>query len=186
MAEFMKKELAGVGALIERIKSAIGIGTPVGTIIMWCGKVSATSSDFPKGYLECNGASFSQSTYPELYAVLGTTTLPDFNGRFPMGTNNTSNVGSAVNAGLPNITGTFSGVGQKFGTPTNAATLTGAFYCVNTTNEPAAGVKVNNTTNNPDKDDYFGFDASRSNNVYGKSNTVQPPAIRVRYLIKAK
>ena len=31
----------------------------------------------------------------------------------------------------------------------------------------------------------FIFDASRSNSIYGSSDTVQPPAVTVRYLIKA-
>lgn len=33
--------------------------------------------------------------------------------------------------------------------------------------------------------EYIGFDASRSSAIYGKSDTVQPPSVTVRYLIKA-
>lgn len=33
---------------------------------------------------------------------------------------------------------------------------------------------------------YIYFDASNSNAIYGKSNTVQPPAITVRWFIQAK
>ena len=51
-----------------------------------------------------------------------------------------------------NITGTFSGVGQW------AATLTGAMYRV-AGGQPAQGVSINN---DGQRDDYFGFDASRS------------------------
>ena len=40
----------------------------------------------PDNWLKCNNGTFSSSTYPELYAVLGNSTqLPDFRGRFPLG-----------------------------------------------------------------------------------------------------
>ena len=36
-----------------------------------------------------------------------------------------------------------------------------------------------------DKAAAIGFDASKSTEIYGKSNTVQPPAIHVLIIIKA-
>ena len=59
--------------------------------------------------------------------------------------------------GTMNIQGKFSGVGNV-GT-SDVATLTGAFYRVNTTANPSQGVPVRNE--GAEKDDYFGFDASR-------------------------
>ena len=56
--------------------------------------------------------------------------------------------------GTLNVTGTFSGVGNM------TATLTGAFYRVNQSSHPAEGVKLVNE--GAAKDDYFGFDASKS------------------------
>lgn len=44
----------------------------VGEIRMFYGNT------IPTGWLECNGSSFSQTDYPELYSLLGTTTLPDY------------------------------------------------------------------------------------------------------------
>jgi microcystin-dependent protein len=52
---------------------------PVGTIVMW--PVTA----IPNGWLELNGGTFSSSTYPALYTLLGSTTLPDMRGMFPRG-----------------------------------------------------------------------------------------------------
>lgn len=60
--------------------------------------------------------------------------------------------------GGQNITGAFSGVGQKYSNL--PATLEGAFYQKNTSNRPPEGVAIVN--DNGAKDDYFGFDASRS------------------------
>lgn len=75
-------------------------------------------------------------------------------------------------AGLPNITGEFSGVGNNNESPYKP-TVKGAIY-VAKSGVPKEGVPI---ANNGEKDDCFGFDASRSNSVYGKATTVQPPAI---------
>ncbi len=72
-------------------------------------------STIPDGWLLCNGASVSRTTYAKLFAAIGTrygsgngsTTfnLPNFNGRHVLGTTNTGNLGSYVSAGLPDISG---------------------------------------------------------------------------------
>ncbi|AFH14444.1 tail fiber protein [Vibrio phage VP3] len=36
----------------------------------------------PAGYLTCDGSTFSKDEYPDLYAYLGSTTLPDMRGRY--------------------------------------------------------------------------------------------------------
>lgn len=89
-------------------------------------------------------------------------------------------VGSYLEAGLPNIEGSFSGVGQHYGGV--SSTLTGSFYLKNETNAPKEGVTI---SNNGEKDDYFGFNASLSNPVYGSSNEVQPQSIVGLWLVKA-
>lgn len=47
------------------------IGNPLGTII------AIYTTRVPAGYLPCNGATFDQTQYPALYALLGTNVLPD-------------------------------------------------------------------------------------------------------------
>jgi microcystin-dependent protein len=42
-------------------------GIPTATIVPW------TSSSIPSGFLECNGAAVSRSTYSALFAIVGTT-----------------------------------------------------------------------------------------------------------------
>lgn len=92
-----------------------------GEIKMW-GTASA-----PAGYLICNGAAVSRSTYSALYAVYGTTfgagdgtttfNVPDFSGKMPIGVNGTyalaATGGSAtttlITGNLPSHTHTFSG-----------------------------------------------------------------------------
>jgi hypothetical protein len=70
--------------------------------------------------------------------------------------------GETVEAGLPNITGEFTG---------GCGGSSGAFaYKTNTSGGQDGGSY---------KESINTFDASRSNNIYGKSSTVQPPAYLV-------
>jgi microcystin-dependent protein len=58
----------------------VGRGTiPVGGIVAW------VISSIPSGWLKCDGSTFSSSTYPDLYALLGTNVLPDLRDRQPVG-----------------------------------------------------------------------------------------------------
>lgn len=73
-------------------------------------------------------------------------------------------VGTTVEAGLPNITGGFN--------KTKWDSANGAFYFVG-----SGGTNSNAASGGSGS--YVGFDASRSNSIYGKSTTVQPPAYLV-------
>ena len=73
-----------------------GSGNPTGSIIMW------PTETPPAGYLECNGAAVSRTTYASLFTALGTrygagngsTTfnLPDMRGQFVRGWANGSTI----------------------------------------------------------------------------------------------
>jgi hypothetical protein len=81
---------------------------------------------------------------------------------------NGSNANTTIAAGLPNITGRIGGLSWDNQDAKDG--MNGAFYWGNAEvrggGEGAA-------------DRYGYFDASRSNSIYGKSTTVQPPAYRV-------
>ena len=77
-----------------------------------------------------------------------------------------------MEAGLPNITGTANGGVLSMSTPSSDGAFGGKYY--NTTTRHGGG----------DKGDWFStydrtFDASKSNAIYGASNTVQPAAYYV-------
>lgn len=96
-------------------------------------------STIPDGWLLCNGAAVSRTTYAKLFAAIGTrygsgngsTTfnLPNFNGRHVLGTTNTGNLGSYVSAGLPDISGTW---GSAFEADNSGWESTGAVYSAKT------------------------------------------------------
>ena len=73
-------------------------GIPTGTIVPW------TDSSLPTGFLECNGANVSRSTYSALFAIIGTTYgsgdgsstfgLPDLQNNVAVGKSNNKALGS--------------------------------------------------------------------------------------------
>ena len=72
---------------------------------------------------------------------------------------------------LPNITGRFSGAGQFYSKGTEIKNVVeGAFYRWNTTDAPDEGAKIAN--NDGQRDDIFGFNASRSNKIYSGSHVI--------------
>lgn len=122
------------------------------------------------GYLLCNGAEVSRTTYPKLFAVLGTTfgtgdnsttfNLPDFRDRVLWGAND--NLGAVIAAGLPDHAHQYT----RYSAKRDCGWASGSpmFW-------------QNDTT-------VFSTNASASNGIYGKSATVQPPAISVNIFIK--
>ncbi len=154
--------------------------TPTGTLLPFAGSV------VPAGYLLCNGAAVSRTTYNKLFAVIGTkwgsgndsTTfnLPNFSKRFIEGTINASEVGTYLEAGLPNITGTVnnSNVSSVFDATGSYA---GAFSVrpANKSSYQTAGGGAGTLE----------FKASKSSSIFGASSTVQPQANQVLIIIKA-
>lgn len=70
---------AGFQALVARIANIEGwqrqvVAQGPGVITQWGGATP------PAGALLCNGATFSATQYPQLFAVLGSTTLPNIAG----------------------------------------------------------------------------------------------------------
>ena len=139
----------------------------------------------PDGWLLCNGAAVSRSTYAALFAVIGTkhgsgdgsTTfnLPNLANRFVEGTTSIGSAGTFKSAGLPNITGTWYARGTEY----DHSNATGAF---STYKAP------DNAYNGHSGDSYYycgvGFYASRSSSIYG-SSTVQPPSIALLPCVKS-
>lgn len=134
----------------------------------------------PEGWLLANGQNVSRTTYANLFAVIGTKygagdgsttfTLPNLHHRFLEGTTTTSEVGSSVQAGLPNVTGYFREAGNDLD----------AGGCIQTTKTNGGWVQAGDGGLRKRVD----IDASRSSSSYGRSTTVQPPSLRLLPCIK--
>lgn len=134
----------------------------------------------PAGYLICDGRAVERNAYPELFDAIGATygegdgsttfNLPDLMDKIAWGS---TTVGQVKEAGLPNITGYF-----DYGAGLADDSVSGCFYISEL--EPAIHGYTGSGNN---RGDVF-MDASRSNAIYGKSNTVQPPALTLLPVIK--
>lgn len=153
-------------------------GIPTGVIMPFAGQVT------PEGWLPCNGQEVSRTTYATLYAAIGETygagdgsttfNLPDLKDKTLWGAN--SNVGTVKSAGLPNITGLFGRVTGA--SSSDAGPFTGAFKSNGSLGLSHGGYSSYTNARNAD------FNASRSNSIYGNSDTVQPPALCLNMIIK--
>ena len=159
----------GVAAAITQLSPAC----PTGMIAFFALK------NIPDGWLLCNGANVSRTTYANLFAAIGTNfgsgdgsttfTLPNIGGRFIEGTTSVGDVGKTYSAGLPNISGSHNG------TPW-VSESSGAFSIVSrNVNVPGGGSSSTNAVV---------FAASRDSSIYGSSSTVQPPSIALLPCIK--
>lgn len=161
-------------------------GVPVGTVIAWPGAKTPTTNGV---WLECNGQSCA--SYPALVAVLGKTTVPDYRGRF---LEYADTAGTIKDAGLPNIEGRllsddgkwpYTPYAQGFeGQKTNRWTK-GALFVDDYTSVSSIRPEGMGSQNHDRNDGALAFDASRSNAIYGNSDTVQPASVTVRGFIKA-
>lgn len=96
--------------LRKEIAAAALAAVPIGTVIYYLG------TEIPDGYLLTNGASVSKTDFSDLYDVIGDKfgnvdsthfNLPNTHHRFLEGTTTLSEVGTYVEAGVPNIKGGF-------------------------------------------------------------------------------
>ena len=88
-------------------------GIPTATIVPW------SSSSVPSGFLECNGAAVSRSTYSALFAIVGTTygagdgastfNLPDLQDNVAVGKSGTKALASTGGANTVAAEGTVGG-----------------------------------------------------------------------------
>ena len=159
----LQNSVAAIQAKVQQIEIV-----PPGAIMYFSNTVPPNGN-----WLVCNGQAVSRQGYANLFNAIGTrfgagngsTTfnLPYLLDRTIWG--GTSNVGEYRQPGLPNITGSFGCDDRQ----TWDGTVSGAFWA--DPNRHDTGSKYS------DYGQAIFFDASRSNPIYGRSGTVQPPAL---------
>lgn len=157
-----------------------GSGLPVGFIAPYAG------TGLAEGWLDCDGSAVSRTMYPDLFTAIGTTwgagdgsttfNLPRSEDLVLQGASTTNPVGTYKTAGLPNITGITGNLPKD----SNMAyqEISGAFHRI--AKDASFYIGLNSAADGKRVE----FDASLSNPIYGNSDTVQPPAACVRYMIR--
>lgn len=168
----------GDGVTLYNELPYIGGNLPTGCVIPFAG------TTIPDDWLLCNGQAVSRQEYDNLYAVIGikygsgngsdTFNVPDLRNRFVEG-GDTSTCGTKKEAGLPDITGKIF-VDDEVSSRKDYG---GAFY---NAEEYIWHDYQGNTKYGPGNN--LHFSASKSNSIYGNSNTVQPASYLMCYIIK--
>jgi microcystin-dependent protein len=166
-------------------------GIPTATIVPW------SSSSVPTGFLECNGAAVSRSTYSALFAIIGTTygagdgastfNLPDLQDNVAIGKSGTKALASTGGANTVQSTGNVGG-------STANATLSTAQLAshnhvigtgINSGNPPGfrpEASQSNTTTGSTGSG--TGHQHNMSATFTGDSTSVVQPYLAVIYIIK--
>lgn len=157
------------------LQGQISKAVPAGTVIAFA------ANKAPDGFLLCNGAAVSRTTYAALFSAIGTTygagngsstfALPNLTDKFIQGS---GTAGTSKAAGLPDHKHLFTHT-QSYAYSFYGST---AFYTSEIQPEFGNGVHHLDAARSA-----LG-NASGSNSIYGKSTTVQPPALTMRYYIK--
>jgi len=174
-------------------------GIPTATIVPW------SASSVPSGFLECNGAAVSRSTYAALFAIVGTTygagdgastfNLPDLQDNVAVGKSGTKALASTGGANTVTSTGNVGGStanatlteSQLASHKHNAEQfLNGTFAGGSTPNAPRAAtnppffynLNINNTGSGT------GHSHNMSATFSGDATSVVQPYIAVIYIIK--
>tara|TARA_R110000796_G_scaffold141998_1_gene258451 strand:+ start:169 stop:747 length:579 start_codon:yes stop_codon:yes gene_type:complete len=171
-------------------------GIPTATIIPW------TTASVPSGFLECNGAAVSRSTYAALFAIVGTTygagdgsstfAVPNLQDKCCISKSNNKALASTSGANTVTSTGNVGGSSAN-ATLTEAqlashdhpgggnANAPGRYF--NTTNPTFfAGQVGNGTTGNAGSGN--GHSHNMSANFSGDATSVLQPYLTVLYIIK--
>lgn len=171
----------------EFIQALASILVPIGVVQAFAGNT------VPDGWLLCDGSAVSRTDYAELYAVIGDTygagdgtstfNLPDLIDKFVQGN---ATAGTVKSAGLPNITGSLTiRSADGFDVFVNSFTpATSALYGNVLETWAGAHSVLQSVTADPASVQQVNLSAQRNNAIYGNSNTVQPPALTMRYVIK--
>ena len=151
-----------------------------------------TTSIVPNGWLLCNGAGVSRTTFSNLFAKIGTTygtgdgsttfNIPDLRDRYIIGAN-TNALGAKIAEQLPNITGYL-----------NARPLADAYYggaIITATDAFSLTIKSGISGKGPMVDgssrviaDTINFDAHNSNSINTGNGKVYPASIALNFIIK--
>jgi len=168
-------------------------GIPTATIVPW------SSASVPSGFLECNGANVSRSTYSALFAIIGTTYgagdgsstfgLPDLQNNVALGKSN--NKALASTGGADTVTST----GNVAGSTANATLTTAQLASHSHPNGGGGGqpyradtgieqLQVGHVGDSGSTGSGQGHSHNMSANFVGDATSVLQPYLTVIYIIK--
>ena len=168
-------------------------GIPTATIVPW------SSASVPTGFLECNGAAVSRSTYSALFAIISTTygagdgastfNLPDLQDNVAMGKSGTKALAST--GGANTVTSTGNVGGSTANATLSEAQLASHDHNVPTTAATGGGGQIGSSTSGGARSvstQNAGSGTGHSHNMSatfsGDATSVVQPYLTIIYIIK--
>lgn len=168
-------------------------GVPAGGLTMW------PTSSAPSGWLLCNGATVSRTTYATLFGVIGTTfgagdgsttfTLPDYRSRMPIGASGSyalASTGGSADAVVVSHTHTAtstSAVTDPGHTHSGVASPNSPF--INWVGTGGASLNTNTSTNSATTGITVATTTTNSTTGVSGTNANLPPYLAINFIIKA-
>ena len=171
-------------------------GIPTGCIIPW------SDTSVPTGFLECNGAAVSRSTYATLFAIVATTygagngsttfNLPDLKDNVPLGRSNSAALASTGGANTVASTGNVGGSTanatlSEAQLASHSHTTTGFYNYPGPVGNKGPGYGTHNAASNVGTNNAgsgTGHDHNMSATFAGDSTSVVQPYLTILYVIK--
>ena len=165
-------------------------GIPTATIVPW------SSSSVPSGFLECNGAAVSRSTYSALFAIVGTTygagdgastfNLPDLQDNVAIGKSGTKALASTGGANTVQSTGNVGGstANATLSTSQLASHSHSGGIATNSGFNNSSGKPGGSSTNTGSTGSGTGHSHNMSATFTGDSTSVVQPYLTIIYIIK--
>ena len=188
--EITSNGVLSVSKSVAEDANIISYDLPVGSYMLWAGK------NTPEYFIEPAGQTLLRASYPELWqfaqdnglvgSLFGTGdgkttfTVTDIRGNFISIANANDKVGKFTEAGLPNITGAIRTGAYKKDTSSASASGALSYGAYSGTAGDFWG-----DTGNGYEYQTVNLNASKSNSIYGKSNTVTPANWCLKIILKA-
>ena len=167
-------------------------GIPTATIVPW------SSASIPTGFLECNGANVSRSTYSALFAIIGTSYgagdgastfgLPDLQDNVAMGKSGTKALASTGGANTVQSTGNVGGSTANATLSTSQLASHSHTYKGQGTPGGNPGILFHNPGTSQFTSSSTGSGTGHSHNMSatftGDSTSVLQPYVTIVYIIK--
>ena len=166
-------------------------GIPTATIVPW------SDSSVPSGFLECNGAAVSRTTYSALFAIIGTTygagdgsstfNVPDLQDNVAVGKSNNKALGSTGGANTVTSTGNVGGstANASLSTPQIASHSHSQGAVGTQANEnPGNGQRARRQGNTGSAGGGGGHSHNMSATFSGDATSVVQPYLTIIYIIK--
>jgi microcystin-dependent protein len=160
------------------------IGVDTGSILPW------PTASAPSGYLNCNGAAVSRSTYSALFAVIGTTygsgngsttfNVPNLETNIPLGKSGTKALASTGGANNANI----SGVNAANTTISNNTMASHSHPTLLSGSDRNSGGGNASPTTSAVGSNNTGGGGTHGHGINSASVSLQQPTIDINYIIK--